>query len=273
MPDYSFTRLDGKKKFRTDKLTEVMKIKDLAQERWLVVSPHDDDACMGGAMWISAAVKAGIDVQVLIVTDGRMGYCTLKERATIVKVRRRETYDSFAMLGIPKERVCYMGFADGALYQSQGRHKALRRESMPVIEGYTGLLNSFVWHLRRFRPTAVLVPTPTDLHPDHQITHNELMISLFHASGAIWPELGRSLVEVPRVYELAIYCDFSLPPNLEIKASPQAFQQKLDSIAAYKSQAQIAQLVENVRDAGPVEYLRDVKFRFYKAQYYRSMFA
>ena len=67
----------------------------------------------------------------------------------------------------------------------------------PQVCGYVGLQNVMCYHLRKVRPTRVIVPTPTDLHPDHQITYNELMISLFHASGPIWPELGKPLRHGP----------------------------------------------------------------------------
>jgi LmbE family N-acetylglucosaminyl deacetylase len=117
-----------------------------------------------------------------------------------------------------------------------------------------------------------LIPSPTDLHPDHQITHNELMISLFHARGAIWPELGQPLENVPRVCEMAVYCNFSQPPNLQLRSDQQAFEKKLQSIAAFRSQAQIAQLVESVRAGGPYEYLREVEFLFYSSSIYRPLF-
>jgi LmbE family N-acetylglucosaminyl deacetylase len=119
----------------------------------------------------------------------------------------------------------------------------------------------------------VFVPTIADLHPDHQIVNNEMMISLFHAAGAIWPELGEPLADVPAVYELAIYCDFPQPPQLELRTDTATFDRKLLGIAAYRSQLQIAQLVENMRNAGPYEYLREMGFRFYSPNNHKATFA
>src|SRR2546421_360780 len=116
-------------------------------------------------------------------------------------------------------------------------------DEVEAIEGFVGLSNAFTYHLRRTRPARVFVPTSADLHPDHQIVNNELMISLFHSAGAIWPELGAPLADVPKVYELAIYCDFPEPPQWEIRADSTAFDKKLRGIAAYQSQLQIAKLV------------------------------
>ncbi len=100
-----------------------------------------------------------------------------------------------------------------------------------------------------------------------------MMISIFHAAGAIWPELGTPLPDVPKVYELAIYCDFPQPPQLELRADAASFETKLQGIAAYKSQLQIAKLVEIIRKAGPYEYLREMNFKFYSPENHKIAFA
>jgi len=277
--EFQFSRLQDGQKQRYEKLQDVIGMKrdqggQGGRETWLFVSPHDDDLVIGAGLWMQAAVQAGVDVQVVVVTDGRMGYCTIEQRETIADIRRAETYESFEILGVGRQQVAYIGYPDGALYDLQGRrrHRAATDNVAPR-QGHVGLCNEFVYHLRRTRPARVLVPTIADLHPDHQITNNELMISLFHASGAIWPELGQPLRKVPAVYELAIYCDFPQPPQLELRSGDEPFRKKLQGIAAYRSQLQIAQLVENIRQAGPYEYLREMNFRFYSPANHRNAFA
>ena len=245
--------------------------KSAAGESWLFVAPHDDDLCLGAGLWMQAAMLAGVNVQVLVVTDGRMGYCTPEQRDGISEIRRRETLESFAHLGIGPERVHYVGYPDGGLYTLRGRRKAERGEV--DIEGYMGLQNAFTYHLRKHRTTRLFLPTGADLHPDHQIVHNEMMICIFHAAGQIWPELGAPLADVPKVYELAVYCDFPEPPQLQVAAERDAFEKKLASIAAYQSQLQIERLINIIRDAGPVEYLREVNFKFYSPNNYKGLFA
>lgn len=266
---FQFTRLENGVQRRSNRLADVI---DGAEPgtTWLFVSPHDDDLCIGAGLTMQAARHAGVDVQALIVTDGRLGYCRIEQRQSIAEIRRAETYESFEMLGVARDHVTYINYPDGGLVPYIGRRPA--REGEQAIEGYVGLQNAFTFYLREFRPTCVFVPTPTDLHPDHQITHNELLISLFHASGDIWPELGAPLA-VPHVFELAIYCDFAEPPNLEIRGNDDAFRNKLRSIEAYRSQLQIASLVESIRKDGPYEYLRDVHFRLYSSKKYRPLFA
>ena len=50
------------------------------------------------------------------------------------------------------------------------------------------------------------------------------------------------------------------------------FEKKLAAIAAYRSQAQIASLVQIIRKAGPYEYLREMNFRFYSPANYKARF-
>lgn len=267
---FQFTRMIDGQPTRMKSLTDAMGGADLTGQVWLFVSPHDDDLAIGAGLLMQAAVRNGVDVQCLIVTDGCLGYCCEEQKAGIVEIRRHETIRSFEMLGIPEKKVTFLDFPDGGLTKFIGRRVAEVGE--PTIAGHTGLQNSFTHYLRELRPVHVFVPTKTDLHPDHQITHNELMISLFHASGRIWPELGDPL-PVPQVHELAIYCDFPTEPQLEIVADQTAFETKLASIAAYESQLQIAELVESQRRSGPYEYIRDVHFRLYSPDRYRSLFS
>ena len=81
------------------------------------------------------------------------------------------------------------------------------------------------------------------------------------------------LTDVPKVYELAIYCDFPQPPQLEIRSDEEHFDRKLRGIAAYESQLQIAKLVDIIRTAGAYEYLRELNFRFYSPTNHKSAFA
>src|ERR671910_2595439 len=95
---FQFTRLEDGKKQRLATLKDAIGIPAAARETWLFVSPHDDDLVIGAGLWMQAAVQAGVDVQVLVVTDGRMGYCTLEQRDSIADIRKSETYESFEIL-------------------------------------------------------------------------------------------------------------------------------------------------------------------------------
>ena len=267
---FQFTRLVDGRPVRQTSLEAATGGEPLTGQTWMFVSPHDDDLCIGAGLLMQAAVDAGADVQAVIVTDGCLGYCEASQQDDIVEVRKAETIRSFEVLGVQESYVTFLGFPDGGLTKYIGRRKAVEGE--PQVAGFTGLQNAFTHSLRELRPSHIFVPTKMDLHPDHQITHNELMISLFHASGKIWPELGDPL-DVPQVHEMAVYCDFPSDPHLEIIGGDGPFETKLASIAAYESQLQIAELVEQLRSAGPFEYIRDVNFQLYSPERYRSLFS
>jgi len=143
------------------------------------------------------------------------------------------------------DRLRFLKYPDGDLSSFRGRHFSTTG-SYSEVEGAVGMQNTFAYILRQIRPTRVFIPTSTDLHPDHRTAHEELMISLFHAQGNIWPELGQPIAEVPKVYEFAVYCDFPEPPQIRIETPPAMLEVKLAGIRAYASQEQGA----NRRDRG-----------------------
>jgi len=271
-PPFGFIRLDGRNKHHSTSLGDCVGSDDIKQEKWLFVSPHDDDACIGAGLWIQAVLHAGAQAHLLVITDGRMGYCKESQKASIVETRRVETHDSCTQLGLDPKFVRYIDYPDGGLFTLQGRQAYQERPDIDPICGHVGLQNALTYHLRSVQPTRVVIPSPTDLHPDHRITHSELLISLFHASGKIWPELGPATHTIAPVYEMAIYCDFSGEPNLRVEANAKIFERKLQSIAAFRSQAQIMQLVENVRSNGPCEHLRELDFHLYESKIYDPLF-
>ncbi len=240
-------------------------------ERWLFLSAHDDDIVTGGGLTFLTGMAEGAEVHAVVTTDGRMGYCRLPQRRTISQIRRREAEESFRLLGLPAERLHFLGFPDCNLNPYRGRHFATIGDPTEV-EGASGLQNAFPHILRVIRPTRVFLPTSTDLHPDHQVVNTEMLISLFHAQGKIWPELGEPIETVPQVYEYATYCDFPEPPHLQIRVPDEMLERKLRGIGAYASQEQIDVLIDVQRRAGPVEYIREVQFNFYSPQKYTRLF-
>lgn len=238
-------------------------------ERWLFIAPHDDDIVMGAGLLLESALAAGVDVSALITTDGSMGYCESGDRDHIREIRRRETLESFRILGL--DAVDWLDFPDCNLTPFMGRRPP--REGEPgVIEGYGGLQNAYTHELRRRRPTRLFLASGNDLHPDHKTVYQEARISVFHAGGAIWPELGNPLEELPSVYEWAVYCAFPGNPDYEIVADSGAFERKLAAISAYRSQKQIGRLVDELRAAGPAEYLKLSDFSLYSPDIYRRLF-
>jgi len=241
------------------------------RECWMFVSAHDDDIVTGAGLTFQAALAEGVQVHAVITTDGRMGYCKFTQRRSISEIRQAEAEQSFQILGLPADHLHLLHFPDCNLNPYRGRHFATIGDPTEV-EGASGLQNAYPHILRQIRPTRVFLPTISDLHPDHRIVHEEMLISLFHAQGNIWPEIGTPIETVPAVYEYATYCDFPQAPQLRIVTPEAMLETKLRAIRAYASQEQIEVLIDVQRKAGPQEYLREIEFNFYSPRQYEKLF-
>lgn len=269
--EIEFVRLVGNERRVADTMQGVSRHWQGGKESFLFISPHDDDVVLGGGLLVQLAQRENVPVHILIVTDGSMGYCNSEEKDTISEIRMEEAYECYQSLGIPKENIIWQGFPDCQLNLYRGRREALA-DDKAVIEGFTGLQNAFTYWLRKLRPTQCFLPTSNDLHPDHKIVHEEFLISLFHSAGNIWPELGSPLEKVSYIHEIGVYCDFPEFPKLRMK-TPQSFlENKLNAIAAFKSQKQITSLIDVVRKSGPYEYLRSLDFKLYQPGSYYDLF-
>lgn len=239
------------------------------RERLLFICPHDDDGAIGAGMLIAQACQEGFDVHIGIATDGRMGYCSLSQKRAITQIRLKETLASYKLLGVSKENIHFLGFPDCSLCHYIGRRSALRGD--PAIKGFTGLQNSFTWLMRHIAPQRVFTPASTDLHPDHQAVYTDLMISIFHANGDIWPELGTPCA-LPEVYEYPIYVCMDGEPAYMLAGDADLFDKKLEAIGSYVSQRQIKACVAGIRMAGAVEFFRNVHFAIYNPSVYKHLF-
>ena len=235
------------------------------KESWLFVSPHDDDIVCGCGLTFISSLRSEIATYAAVVTNGKMGYCRPEHQGTISAMRTSECRESFRMLGLPEENLFFLHHDDGDLNRQAGRRFSAEK-GPNVIAGATGLQNSFTWLLRKVKPTRVFVPSITDLHPDHQLTNSEMMISIFHAQGGIWPELGEKIDEIPLLYEYATYSNLLTPPTMRVCVPDALLELKLNSIYAYKSQEQIELTIEMQRKAGTKEYLREVRFDLFEPE-------
>lgn len=242
------------------------------RERWLFISPHDDDIICGCGLTFTAAVECKLDVHAAVISNGRMGYCTPEQRSNIAEVRRKETQESFAFLGLPKDKLYQFDYDDGNMIQDSGRRFATDLDQPNAIAGAVGLQNTMTWLIRKVCPTRIFLANRLDLHPDHQAVNAEMIISVFHAQGAIWPELGEPIRQIPILYEYATYSDFIQPPTMRLRVSDDLVEKRLQAIALYKSQLQIDLLVQELRKTGGVEYLLEVAFEIFQAGKYESLF-
>lgn len=138
-------------------------------ERVLVFGAHhDDEITMSGT--IAKLADAGVEVTVVIMTDGCEGYPRPEMRDTIVEVRRREAEECNKVLGI--HRRVNLDNPDMGLVND----KATLQKCIRVI--------------REVRPDAVFTHGPEDRHRDHINTSLISVEARWHAGEPVAAELG-----------------------------------------------------------------------------------
>ena len=145
---------------------------DLAgARRVLVVAPHSDDETIAALDLITALLRSRVDVALVVVTDGAASHRRSARwpPARLVAERRRETLRAMRRVGLPHDRVRFLGFPDGGLDSlAPARWRSL------VLALARGPL-----------PDAVIVPDRDDAHPDHR--------DVARACRAAWPARVRRL--------------------------------------------------------------------------------
>jgi len=122
-----------------------------AYDHLLVVAAHPDDECLGAGAFIADAACLGVDVTVLVLTDGEGSH---PRSPTILpphmgSMRRAEAGRAAAVLA-PGARIVHAGLPDGGLPSSHG-------EAVGAIQDV-------------LRPgTLVIAPWTADGHPDHDV--------------------------------------------------------------------------------------------------------
>ena len=185
-----------------------------AQRRLVVVAPHPDDEVLscGGLLQMQAA--RGGAVLVVAVTDGEAshrgsGHWTASRLAP---VRRLESTNGLAQLGIPFSRVTRLGLPDGAVQH-------LRPQ---LVDALTQLL----------RPTDLVVTTwRLDGHPDHE--------AVGEAAAQACANVGCRLVEAPVwMWHWCVPGDLAVPwARLRgVRLTELAQQRKARALAAHRSQ-------------------------------------
>ncbi|HET6382440.1 MAG TPA: PIG-L family deacetylase [Armatimonadota bacterium] len=164
----------------------------------MVFSPHCDDETLGAGGFINAAVRAGADVRVVMMTNGdgfevaaAWHYKQIRITTALLRkfalARQTETIKADAALGVPRSHITFLGFPDQGLAVLWNSNWS---RSKPYFSRFTGcdhnpyedsshcgqpycgaaVLSDVEQCLTRFKPDLVLLPHPNDDHPDHWAT-------------------------------------------------------------------------------------------------------
>ena len=172
--------------------------------RWLVLSPHPDDEVFGPGATIAQAVTRGVEVRLVVVTDGGAQGDAAR--------RELEARAGAAALGLGEPE--FWRFRDRSL---KPRDAGLRRALRGALE--------------RYAPDVVFVTSPVELHPDHRALALALPGVLRAVSLAGLRRRGRAWVAA---YEVGT----PLAPNLLV-AADEAWEAKRRALACHASQLDV----------------------------------
>jgi N-acetyl-1-D-myo-inositol-2-amino-2-deoxy-alpha-D-glucopyranoside deacetylase len=179
----------------TPSLTNLTPLSLDGHQRVLILAPHCDDETLGSAGLIQSALRAGMEVQVVIATNGdgylfaTMGdfhrvYPTHADYIRMGKLRQQESLAAMQVLGLKPEQVSFLGYPDrgtarlwdtnwSANNPYRSPFTAGSRSPYPLTYNpdsvYAGenLLADLSAILSTYQPDLVIYPHPDDLHPDH----------------------------------------------------------------------------------------------------------
>jgi LmbE family N-acetylglucosaminyl deacetylase len=164
-------------------------------ERVLVISPHPDDETLAAGGLIQAALQQGTQVKVIVLTNGdgqtfaplaldRRLQASPKDYVALGERRQVETLKALEQLGLPPDEVYFLGYADRSLkslwtgnWKRDCPVKASYTHSIssPYALNYTPgalycgsvLLADLQAILADYQPDFIVLPHPSDDHPDH----------------------------------------------------------------------------------------------------------
>lgn len=127
----------------------------LTGQTTMVVAPHQDDETLGCGGLIALKRAAGVQVQIVFLTDGAAAPQKNPEwsHQHFVQTRRREALAALHILDVEGSCVTFLDLADASLRKEAQRKMAVAR-----------LSRLFIKH----RPQEIYVPHRHDHHPDHE---------------------------------------------------------------------------------------------------------
>jgi LmbE family N-acetylglucosaminyl deacetylase len=174
--------------------TTEIAVNDLAASLLVVCAHEDDEQAYSGL--IRAAVEAKIPVEVLFLTGGDVGACERyydqpcgpNEAREFGKVRMAESTEALEHMGLPRDKVVFLGLPDGGSGAIWFEHK---KSSDPFLSIYLAcdhvpyehvykpnmpyardaVLDAIQQVITAFHPAMIALPHPDERHVDHRTTN------------------------------------------------------------------------------------------------------
>lgn len=207
----------------------------------LVIAPHPDDETIGAYALMTRLQRRGIEVRILVVTDGGASHTASPKwpRHRLIRERQHETLRAVRPLGIFRRDVTFLGLPDGRLvHQTRCANRliagAIRRAPKPLL---------------------VIAPGHSDDHPDHRVVANAvgntrfarvrgLAYPVWPAGAAIRHARAVTLSAQERLAKRRTICSYRTQAG-RIDDDPNGFVMTRQQIAAFSRPVEI--FVERVR--------------------------
>jgi LmbE family N-acetylglucosaminyl deacetylase len=160
----------------------------LVGERFAVIAPHPDDESLGCGGMIAEACQRRLPPEVVVLTDGAASHpgSAAFPPPVLATVRRRETRRAAACLGLPAEKLHFLGVPDGGAAHDAAALADMVQKLCVLAAGCETLLVS--WR--------------HDPHGDH--------VTAYMVARAAAQTLGARVLEYP-VWGLTLDADTALP--------------------------------------------------------------
>lgn len=220
-------------------------------QKVLIVAPHPDDETLGCGGLMSRLVRDGIQVRVVIITNGdafnhpipnlKRGPAGFIE---LGHMRQKESLAALEKLGVPGSSVVFLSYPDRCL---AGMWLYYWSPDKPLKSPYTkcasspyertfhpnapycgrSLLSDLEVILKSYQPTTVYYPHPLDIHTDHWAV-NCFVTQALHDAGM--------LEKVKSCLYIVHGADKLLTKGYEIKLTKAESKAKQSAILEYKTQ-------------------------------------
>jgi LmbE family N-acetylglucosaminyl deacetylase len=125
----------------------------------LVLAPHPDDESIGCGGLIAAGSERGVDIHVMVITDGSASHPKSREfpKPRLASLRENEVRAAMAELGVPDSRIAFLQLPDG---KAPWRGRRFAAATAYIAE-----------YVRARGITTIVTSWAHDPHPDHKAAY------------------------------------------------------------------------------------------------------
>lgn len=127
----------------------------------LVVAPHPDDESLGCGGAIALLRESGIEVKILVLSDGTLSHPNSVKfpPEKLRDLREKEMLDALEILGVAADKVNFFRYQDRSVPDENS-------------ENFKNAVTRCRDYLMKTAPQTILVPWRRDPHPDHRATYS-----------------------------------------------------------------------------------------------------